>query len=135
MDVLETPEALQLRTSLPGVDPKDVRIEVNDNILTVSAERRYEDHGGDGGHRWIEQQYGTFLRSLSLPKTADADNIEARYHNGTLELKVPKKQSPQPRRIQIQAEEFQPEAPKAFEQARAFEAGEEPAEQPANASR
>jgi len=131
MDVLETSEALRLSTSLPGVDPKDVHIEVNDNILSVSAQRHYKDRGEEGGHRWIEQQYGTFVRSITLPKTADAEKIEARYNNGMLELTVPKRQSAQPRRIELQT--AAPE-PKAFEQSRTFESGaEQPSAPPASA--
>jgi len=123
MDVLETPGALTLRTSLPGVDPQDVHIEVKDNVLTVSARRKYEDQEDQGGYRWIEQQYGTFLRSITLPRSADTEKIEARSYNGVLELTVPKKESAQPRRIDLKIEAPQVKASeaKAFEQAGAPE--------------
>jgi len=124
MDVLETPEAVKLRTSLPGVDPQDIHIEVKDNILTVSAQRRYEDQREEGGHRWVEQQYGSFVRSVTLPTAADTENIEARSYNGVLELLVPKRESARPRRIELkigasQAKAFEqasgPEQPRTFE--------------------
>lgn len=110
VDVSETQDALKISASLPGIDPKEVNIEVNDNVLTVNAERRYEDHGDDGGYRWVEQQYGSFNRSLTLPNYADADNIEARYNNGVLELTVPKKESAKPRRIQVKDNSDSPKA-------------------------
>ena len=131
VDVFETPDALHLRTSLPGVEPQDVRIEVQDNVLTLSAERRYEDQSEEAGYRWIEQQYGTFLRSITLPKAADTEKIEARFRNGVIELIVPKKLSAQPRRIELQAEAGQPRAfAQPGEARRTFEAGDkQPAEQ------
>jgi len=124
MDVLETPEALQLRTSLPGVDPQDVHIEVKDNVLTVSAQRRWEDQRAQGSHRWIEQQYGSFVRSVTLPRSADTEKIEARSYNGVLELTVPKRESAKPRRIELKIEAPQAKAieqPNGSEQPRIFE--------------
>jgi len=108
VDVIETQEALRLKAALPGVDPQDVNIEVNDNVLTLTAQRRHEDKGEEGSFAWIEQQYGTFSRSLTLPKYADAERIEARYNNGLLELTIPKKESAKPRRIELQMGENQP---------------------------
>jgi HSP20 family protein len=100
-DIIETPDALKLKAALPGVDAKDVDIQVNDNILTLSAQRRHEEKVEEGSYHWIEQQYGTFSRSLALPRTVDTEKIEASYNNGILELKVPKKESSKPRRIAL----------------------------------
>jgi len=133
MDVLETPQALTLRTSLPGVDPQDVHIEVKDNVLTVSAERRYEDQRAEGEHRWIEQQYGSFFRSVTLPKSADTEKIEARSYNGVLELTVPKRESTQPRRIELKIETPRARAleqPGNSEHPRTFDSGAESGVEP-----
>lgn len=102
VDVFEGTEELTLKAALPGVDPGDVNIEVNDGVLTISAERKHEDKGEKDGYRWIEQQYGTFSRSLTLPRYADAEHIKAHYNNGVLELTVPKKESAKPRRIELE---------------------------------
>jgi|ThiBiot_300_plan_2_1041538.scaffolds.fasta_scaffold26176_3 HSP20 family protein len=110
VDVSETKDALKLKAAVPGVDPKDVNIEVNENVLTINAERRYQDEGEDDGYRWIEQQYGSFNRSVTLPSYADADNIEASYNNGVLELTVPKKESAKPRRIELKNGSNEPQA-------------------------
>lgn len=102
VDVIETPDALKLKAALPGIDPKDVNIEVNDNTLTLMAERRQEEKVEEGTYQWIEHQYGTFSRSITLPRHVDTEKIEARYNNGMLELTVPKKESAKPRRIELQ---------------------------------
>jgi HSP20 family protein len=101
MDVVETQDALKLRTALAGVNPEDVNIEINENVLTISAERRDNDQHETEGYRWIEQQYGTFSRSVTLPRYADTERIEASFNNGLLELVIPKKESAKPRRVQL----------------------------------
>ena len=108
VDIIETQDALRLKAALPGVDPQDVSIEINDNVLTLTAQRRQEEKGEEGSYQWIEQQYGTFSRSLTLPRSADAEKIEARYNNGMLELTVPKKESARPRRIPLQTSTTKP---------------------------
>jgi HSP20 family protein len=110
VDVTETPGALKLKAALPGVEPRDVNIEVSDNVLTITAERRHEDRVEEGGYQWVEQQYGTFARSVTLPRSVDTEKIEARYNNGVLELTVPKKESAKPRRIELQPGSSQPQA-------------------------
>jgi HSP20 family protein len=132
VDVLETQDTYQLRTALPGIDPKDVNIEVNENVLTISAERRHEDKGEEGSYHWIEQQYGTFSRSVTLPAYADSEKIEARYNNGMLELTVPKRESAKPRRIELQASGTEPRTIDSGAQAVQPQALEEPAAQQAN---
>jgi HSP20 family protein len=101
MDVIENGDALKLRAALPGVDPKDVNIQIEDRTLTVSAQRHFEDKIEKDNHVWIEQQYGTFSRTVTLPQTADTEKIEARYYNGVLELTVPKAELARPRKIEL----------------------------------
>jgi HSP20 family protein len=100
-DVIEGEHELKLRAALPGVDPKDVNVQVHDNVLTISAERRFEDKQEGEKYSWIEQQYGLFSRAISLPKYADTENISANYNHGVLELSIPKKESAKPRKIEL----------------------------------
>ena len=108
MDVIETGDSLKLRASLPGIDPKDVHVQIEDHTLTVSADRRFEDKVEKDNYVWIEQQYGSFSRTVTLPQTADTEKIEARYHNGVLELTVPKAETAKPRRIELQVGNNEP---------------------------
>jgi len=117
MDVVETQDSIKLRTALPGVNPDDVNIEINDNQLTLSATRHDEEHLENGGYRWIEQQYGTFSRSVTLPRYVDTERIEATFNNGLLELIVPKKETAKPRRVELKTIGMQSgmDKPKAIE--------------------
>ena len=104
MDVIETKDALKLKAAMPGIDPKDINIEVEDNVLTVSAERRSEDKVEKDDYVWVEQQYGSFSRAVTLPDYADIDRIQTRYRNGVLEITVPKRgefQTPRRRKIEV----------------------------------
>jgi HSP20 family protein len=108
MDIIENADGLKLRAALPGVDPKDVNIEIEDHTVTVSAQRRFEDKVEKDNHVWIEQQYGSFSRTVTLPQTADVENIDARYYNGVLELAVPKTQLAKPRKIELKFDASEP---------------------------
>ncbi len=102
VDVLETSDAIKFKAALPGVDAKNVEIDVNENVLSLTARREHEENIEASNYHWIEQQYGTFSRSLTLPRYADTEKIEASYQNGILEIIVPKKESSKPRRVQLQ---------------------------------
>jgi HSP20 family protein len=103
VDVIETPDALKLKAALPGVESQDVNIEVTDNVLTISAQRRQEEKLEAESYHWIEQQYGTFTRSLTLPRYVDTERIEASHYNGIVQLIIPKKEGAKPRRITLQS--------------------------------
>ena len=101
VDTLETPDALVLRADVPGIDPKDVDIEVNNNILTLRGERKFEsDVKEDNFHR-VERSYGSFVRSFTLPQTVDPDKVEASYGKGVLEITLPKRPEAKPRQIKV----------------------------------
>jgi len=101
MDLVETPEHYVLRADLPGLTREDVKIELEENVLTVSGERRSADQfSGDGFHR-IERAVGTFARSLTLPTGVEAERIEATFANGVLEVRIPKPEQRKPRRVEI----------------------------------
>ena len=101
MDLLETGEQFVLRADLPGLDESDVKIELEDNVLTVSGERRSEHDGeGEGFHR-VERSFGSFSRSLTLPRGVDPEAVTAAFDRGVLEVRIPKPEQRKPRRIEI----------------------------------
>jgi HSP20 family protein len=103
MDLAETEDHLVLRADLPGLDKDDVKIEIKDGVLTVSGERKSEEEKrGEGYHR-VERAYGSFSRSLSLPRGVDAGQVEADFDNGVLEVRIPKPAERKPHRVQIGA--------------------------------
>ncbi|MBN1322082.1 MAG: Hsp20/alpha crystallin family protein, partial [Thermoleophilia bacterium] len=81
--------------------PKDISIEVQDNVLTVSGERRFQEEVKEDKYYRIERRYGSFSRSIALPQTVQEDGIEAKYENGVLEVVVPKAEIAKPKKIQV----------------------------------
>jgi HSP20 family protein len=103
MDLVEEGEHYVLRADLPGLDQDDVRIELDDRVLTVSGERRSEHEQRGEGYRRVERASGHFSRSLTLPEGIDADGIEANFDKGVLEIRIPKPEERKPRRVAIKA--------------------------------
>jgi len=101
VDIRETDDALLVQAELPGIDKKDVQLEVKDGVLTLSGERRYEkDVKEENVHR-VERAYGRFSRSFSLPSNVDANNVDASMKDGVLEVRLPKRESAKPKAISI----------------------------------
>jgi|SRR5581483_8668786 len=101
MDLVETDDHLVLRGDLPGLTEDDVNIEIRDNVLTVSGERKAEhEDRGEGYHR-VERAFGSFSRSLSLPQGVDPEKVDASFKNGVLEVRIPKPAEAKPTRVQI----------------------------------
>jgi HSP20 family protein len=101
MDVVETQDHLVLRGDLPGLSEDDVDIEIKDNVLTISGERKAErEQKGEGYHR-VERAFGSFSRSLTLPQGVDAERVDAKFDNGVLEVRVPKPAEAKSTRVQI----------------------------------
>ncbi len=90
VDIVETAEAFEVHLAVPGISKEDFKIELNDNYLTVSGERKFSTEKKDKNYHTIETQYGAFNRSFSLPENVDASKINAKYNNGILELTIPK---------------------------------------------
>jgi HSP20 family protein len=101
MDLVETDDQFVLRADLPGVDPDDVAIELEDRVLTVSGERRADHEGSGEGFYRVERSFGAFQRTLTLPEGVDADAIAASFDNGVLEVRIPKPEERKPRRVAI----------------------------------
>jgi HSP20 family protein len=100
-DVSEDANNIQISMELPGVDPDDVRLSVENNILTIRGEKRHQlEEANERVHRF-ERTYGTFERTFMLPNTVDPEGIEARYENGVLLVTVPKAERAKPREIRV----------------------------------
>jgi HSP20 family protein len=108
MDLLETEEEFVLRADLPGMSESDVSIELEDNVLTLSGERKTEHEDKREGFYRMERAYGSFSRSLTLPKGIDPEAVSAAFDRGVLEVRVPKPEQRKPRRISITAGEGEP---------------------------
>jgi HSP20 family protein len=101
MDLTERGDEYVLRADLPGLTSEDVDIEVKDDVLTISGERRSEhEDKGEGFHR-IERSFGRFSRSLDLPAGIDPESVSAHFDNGVLEVRVPKPAEAQPTKVAI----------------------------------
>jgi HSP20 family protein len=104
MDLAETEDQLVLRADLPGLGRDDIDIEVKDNVLTISGERKAEhERKGEGFHR-VERSFGRFSRSLGLPRGIDAKSVTASFENGVLEVRMPKPEERKATRVEIATE-------------------------------
>jgi len=103
VDVYETENELVLKVDLPAVDLKDIDVRVENQTLTVSGERKFEQQNNGKGYHRIERSYGRFSRSFSVPSAFDAEQIAAEYQNGVLTVKLPKKEAAKPRQVKIEA--------------------------------
>ena len=103
VDVWETESELVYAFDLPGIPEDKISVELEDNALTVSAEReRKEEVSNDRFYRF-ERRFGSFTRTIGLPQGTDESSIKADYNDGVLEIHVPKPEEPKPRRIQVGA--------------------------------
>lgn len=101
MDLAETDDHIVLRADLPGLSEGDVSIEVEDNVLTVSGERKAEHEERKEGLHRVERAYGRFSRSLTLPEGVEAKDIEASFDRGVLEVRIPKPEERKPQKVAI----------------------------------
>ena len=101
MDLVETEDHFILRADLPGLSEGDVSIELEDNVLTVSGERKSAHEERKEGYHRVERAYGQFARSLTLPEGVKADDIAASFDRGVLEVRIPKPEERKPRTVSI----------------------------------
>ena len=101
MDLIEAGEHFVLKADLPGMTEADVNIEVENNVLTVSGERKTDLEDKHEGYYRLERTTGAFSRSLTLPEGIDAGAVSATFVNGVLEVRIPKPEQPKPQRVQI----------------------------------
>ena len=104
IDVQQRNDAVVVRADLPGVRKEDVQVEVEDDALIISGQRREEREAGgdDDGYRLVERSYGSFYRSIPLPQGANPDEIAATMRDGVLTVTLPVPEAARPRKIAIQ---------------------------------
>jgi HSP20 family protein len=102
VDIREGGEEFFVRLDLPGLDPKDVKVSVFEDTLTVSGERRESTESKDVKWHHVERHHGTFERRFQLGQAVQGDKVSASYKNGVLEIRVPKAEQAKPREIEIQ---------------------------------
>ncbi len=103
LNVYETAKMFEITVELPGMSKEDFDISLDDNILTISGERRANKGENENGRRYhrVESRFGRFSRSLPLPNVVDVENIEAKYENGVLAISIPKLKEKAGRKIEI----------------------------------
>jgi HSP20 family protein len=101
IDLVETEGEFVLRADLPGLSEQDVSIELEDNVLTLSGERKSEHEERKQGYYRVERSSGSFRRTLTLPEGVDAEAVKATFDRGVLEIRVPKPEQRKPRKVQI----------------------------------
>jgi len=100
-DIYETEHQLVVKVDLPDVDLKDLDIRVENNILTIRGERKFESKVNENNYLRVERSYGSFARSFALANTVKAEAIKADYHNGVLALTIPKREEAKPKQIKV----------------------------------
>jgi HSP20 family protein len=101
MDLVEIADHYVLRADLPGLSDEDVTIQLEDNVLTISGERKTEHRDQQEGYYRLERAFGSFTRSLTLPDGVDPDSVQARFDRGVLEIRIPKPEQKKPKTVQI----------------------------------
>ena len=101
MDLLETADQYVLRADLPGLSDDDVTVQLEDNVLTISGERKAQDDRHEQGYYRIERSFGGFARSLTLPAGVEPNAVQAHFDRGVLEIRIPKPEQKKPRQVQI----------------------------------
>jgi len=108
LNIRETEDGFQVEAVVPGLQPDDLNITIHDNVLTISGETRQEqkNEGKQGNWHVMERRYGRFSRSVSLPTTVKADDVQASLENGILHLEIPKAEQVRPRKIAVQSRQL-----------------------------
>ena len=104
VDIYETEHEMVVKADLPDVNPQDLNIHVENNILTIRGERKFENKVNEENYLRIERSYGSFSRSFSLANSVNSDAIRADYQNGVLTLSIPKREEAKPKQIRINVE-------------------------------
>jgi HSP20 family protein len=106
-DIYEDKEGVTLRFEVPGIDANQIRVQVIENALTVSGERKLENEQNRQNYHRVESSYGTFERSFSMPQSLDTEKMTAQYRNGVLTVHVPRSERSRPRSVQVKVEQKQ----------------------------
>jgi HSP20 family protein len=101
VDINENEHELVVKADLPGIDPKELDIRVENNVLTIRGERKFEKKVDQDNYLRVERTYGSFSRSFALANTVNPEGIKADYQNGVLTLAVPKREEAKPKQIKV----------------------------------
>jgi len=104
LDVAETKNELVVKAEAPGLDPKDIDISLSDGLLTIKGEKRQEKEEKEANYHLVERSYGSFIRSVQLPREVQSDKISASYKNGILKITLPKSEEAKKKEIKIKVE-------------------------------
>jgi len=104
VDIFETEGEIVVKAELPGMDRKDIALHLENNVLTLRGERKFEKETKEENYHRIERSYGNFSRSFSIPATVDEEKIRADYKDGVLKIALPKKEQAKPKQIKIASE-------------------------------
>jgi HSP20 family protein len=115
VDIYENKDQIVLEAELPGMKREDFDLSIENNVITLRGERRFEKKDeGDNYHR-VERSYGSFTRSFTLPQTVQPENVAAEYRNGVLRVKMPKREEVKARRIEIASDGESGKGPRTIE--------------------
>ena len=101
VDIYETENEIVVKADLPDLQDKDIDVRVENNMLTIRGERKFEKDVSEDNYLRVERSYGSFMRSFSLPNTVSTENIRAEYRNGVLNLHMAKREESKPKQIKI----------------------------------
>ncbi len=101
VDVYEDENSIQVRLEVPGIDEKDIDIRLENNVLTVRGERKFEKEEKEDNFHRIERRYGSFTRSFTLPSTVNPEDVQADYDKGVLKIRLAKRAEAKPKQIKV----------------------------------
>ena len=101
VDIYEDEHGIQIKLEVPGIEEKDLDVKVENNVLTISGERKLEKEEKEENFRRVERRYGSFTRSFTLPNTVNTEDISAEYSNGILKVKLGKRAEAKPKQIKV----------------------------------
>jgi HSP20 family protein len=101
VDIYEDEHSVQLKLEVPGIDEKDLDIKVENNVLTVSGERKFEKEQKEENFHRVERRYGSFSRSFTLPNTVSTEDVQADYDHGVLTIRLAKRAEAKPKQIKV----------------------------------
>ena len=101
VDVYEDEHNVTLKIEVPGIEEKDIDVKIENNVLTVHGERKFEKEEKEENYRRVERQYGSFTRTFTLPNTVDSEKVSADYDKGVLKIALPKKAEAKPKQIKV----------------------------------
>jgi HSP20 family protein len=101
VDIYEDEHSVQLKLEVPGIDEKDLDVKVENNVLTITGERKFAKEEKEENFRRVERRYGSFTRTFTLPSTVSTDDIKADYEHGVLKVRLAKRAEAKPKSIKV----------------------------------